>query len=161
MTVWLYKLGGISLAYLWGIVIWISLFNNITFCIFYILRKRFLSLAGLLFLQNYIPMTWLWFYEYWNDTFTRIQPGKVVFISRCLISWHSKLIESSWVISSLNHSVPNSINCVILGFCQCEIKIPCNSKITTQWIKCTPERRKCKTKMLLARGNIFLYSYTH
>lgn len=125
---------GISLAYLWGSVIWMCLFNNKTFCLFHILRKRLSRLAGLLFLQNYISMTWLWFYEYWNDTFARIQSGRVLFISRCLISWHSKPIESSWVISSLNYSVPNSIYCVIPGFCQYEMEIPCTSKITAQWI---------------------------
>ena len=151
---------GISLAYLWGSVIWICLFNNKTFCLFYILRKRLSRLAGLLFLQNYISMTWLWFYEYWNDTFARIQSGRVFFISRCLISWHSKPIEFSWVISSLNYSVPNSIYCVILVFCQCEMEIPCTSKITAHWINAHLKGGNVKQKCHWLEEIYILYSYT-
>lgn len=61
MSLWLFgciNKVGISLAYLWGSVIWMCLFNNKTLCLFYILSETTLyRLAGLLFLQNYISMT--------------------------------------------------------------------------------------------------------
>lgn len=93
----------------------------------------------------------LWILKWHLPEFSQ---GRVLFISRCLV-WHSKPIESSWVISSLNYSVPNSIYCVILGLLPIWNGNTLYQQNNSPMNKCTSERRKYKTKMPLFRRNIF------